>query len=102
MQMIRGTTAGRHAKSGGDRYGRYSWMELQGKNSRRLCIITAYRVTQQKGTRPASADCNTAYWQQVQGMIKDGVYEPDPRNQILTDLTKLIRDKKDQGVRSYS
>ena len=68
-----------------------------GKNDNKLCIITAYRVCQTKGTTPNSPDSITAYWQQVQAMIKDGKVNPDPRAQVFTDLTKLISEKKSAG-----
>ena len=97
MQMVRGSSAGRQVKSGSDKYGRYSWAEMTGKNDSKLCTITAYRVCQEKGTTPKSPDSTTAYWQQVQGMIRDGRLNPDPRTQVLTDLTTFINEKKEEG-----
>ena len=72
MQLIHSTTARRSVKYGGDKFGRYAWEELHGKNDNKLCIITAYRTGQKKGFRPRSPDCNTIYWQQVQAMLKEG------------------------------
>ena len=30
-------------------------------------------------------------------MIKQGIEEPDPRNQVLKDLTTVIRKKREEG-----
>ena len=79
LQLIRGQASGRHSKSGANKWGRFSWMTLRGKNSKKLCIITAYRVCQTKGTTPASRYSTTAHWQQVKAMIKQGCRDPDPR-----------------------
>ena len=92
MQLLHGQSAGRHVKSGADKYGRFTWMVLNGKNNNKLCVITAYRVCQAKGTTPNTPDSITAYWQQVQEMIKDRKVDPDPCNQVLTDLSKLMKE----------
>ena len=97
MQIIRGELAGRHKSSGTDKMGRYSWMTLRGRNDKTLCIITAYRVCQSKGTTPVSRESNTAHWQQVQAMIRYGAVAPDPRKQILTDLSRFIDERRNEG-----
>ena len=97
MQLIRGKATGRHMESGTDKLGRYSWMTLHGSNAKKLCIITAYRVVQGKGSTPKSRESTTAHWQQVKAMIKEGKEAPDPRQQIMTDLTKFINNKRDDG-----
>ena len=97
MQLIRGKPTGRLMDHGVDKLGRMSWMTLRGKNDRKLCIMSCYRVVQTKGTVPINRESNTAHWQQVQQMIKDGKSKPDPRNQVLKDMTKLINEKKEEG-----
>ena len=97
LQLAQGTASARSTKHGGDKYGRYAWEEFHRKNNNKLCIITAYRVTQKKGTQPRSMDSNTVYWQQVQAMMNDGSVSPDPRNQILKDLTRFIQSKQAEG-----
>ena len=76
MQTIRGNATGRNQQKGRDPLGRYVWMTLQGKNDKKLCIITMYRVCQQKGTRQRSERGNTAHWQQTKALIKRGYNGP--------------------------
>ena len=99
MQLIRGNVSGCHTKSNGDKYGRYTWMKLGGKNNNKLCIITAYRVFQEKGTQLSLENCNTSYWQQVKLFINNGTVDPDPRNQVLKDFTTFIDDRKVEGYK---
>ena len=63
MQLIRGNVAGRHHSMGRDPLGKFTWVTMRGKNDNLLCVITAYRVCQKKGTKPAKEDCNTSHWQ---------------------------------------
>ena len=100
MQLARGNICGRKTSKGTDKYGRYSWMKFDGKNEQKLIIVTAYRVTQKKGT-PQTPNCNTAYWQQVQAMIKDGKVDPDPRTQILTDLSRFMNGQRAEGYEVF-
>ena len=44
MQIIMGTTSGRMREQGQDKYGRWAWTKLQGKNKKTLTVYTAYRV----------------------------------------------------------
>ena len=46
MNMLRGGLVDRHMKIGTDRDGRFAWSILRGKNDKKLCVITGYRVTQ--------------------------------------------------------
>jgi len=88
---------GRHSKSGADKWGRFSWITLRGKNSKKLYVVTAYRVCQANGTTPSSRESTTAHWQQVKAMIKQGYRDPDPRIQVLTDMSKMIAAKHQEG-----
>ena len=96
LQLANGQVVGHHTKNGVDRMGRYTWMTFEGK-ARKVSIITAYRVGQERGTTPTSGDSNTAYWQQVQQLIREGGERPDPRNLILDDLTKMIQQQINAG-----
>ena len=96
LQVTRGTMVGRQEISGGSKLGSFSWTKFQGKKEK-LVVITAYRVTQKKGAKATSGNCNTAYWQQVKAMVKDGKEKPDPRNQVLSDLTHFIDKAKLEG-----
>jgi len=62
MQLIRGRATGRHMASGTDKLGRYSWMTLRGSNTKKLCVVTAYRVVQGKGSTPKYRESTTAHW----------------------------------------
>ena len=97
IQAITGGMVGRHVQSGGDKYGRFSWAKFMGKNGEKFLSITAYRVGQKKGSKPESADSITAHWQQVQAMTKAGQTEPDPRNQVLTDLSRFMDESRSEG-----
>ena len=72
-------------------------MKLGGKNDNKLCVITAYRIVQEKGTQPISENYNVSYWQQVKTFNNSGTVDPDPRNQVLEDLTTFIDDQKSKG-----
>ena len=101
LQLIRGTAAGRLHSTGTNKMGRYSWSTLQGSNEKLLCVITAYRVCQKRGTRvntnPKRIETRTAYMQQIQYMLEHKVHNPDPRSQILEDLTEFILKKREAG-----
>mmetsp|Transcript_11381 Transcript_11381/g.24278 ORF Transcript_11381/g.24278 Transcript_11381/m.24278 type:complete len:216 (+) Transcript_11381:1201-1848(+) len=90
LQFIQGNSAGRHVSSKSDKYGRFTWMNLHGKNNSKLCIITMYRVVQTYGTQPHDVESNTAYWQQVKVLIKEGKHRANPREEVLKSLSKLI------------
>ena len=53
MQLIGGNTAGRHPKSGGDKYGSYTWMKFGRKNDSKLCVITLYCIIQDRRMAPS-------------------------------------------------
>ena len=97
MQLTRGSAVGRKHLTWSDRYGRITMTTYTGKNEKELAIITAYRVSQKKGTPPRVPECKTAYWQQVTQFTKEGISDPDPRNQVLADLTKVIAMHRDKG-----
>ena len=96
LQTINGCAVGRIAASGVDKYGRFAWQTLNGSRDEGIVVITAYRVCQ---TRVGDCGPNTAFMQQYTAMVKDGRSKPYPRQQILTDLLKLIREKREAGFR---
>ena len=97
MQLTVGSPAGRYHSKGSDPLGKFAWTTLRGRNDNKLCVVTAYRVCQKKGTRPPAGDNNTSHWQLVKAMVRRGVKDPDPRTQVLNDLSKLIQSKRDEG-----
>eukprot|EP01082_Thalassiosira_pseudonana_P016104 g13603.t1 g13603 contig9:20890-21486(+) len=58
-----------------------------------LCI-SAYRVCQSRGTL---AGPDTAFMQQIEALRAQGVHNPDPRDEILDDMTDLISEWTAKG-----
>ena len=54
-------------------------------------------MVQEKVTQLMSKTFNMSYWQQVKASINNGPVNPDPRNQVLHDLTSFIDEKKLKG-----
>ena len=96
MLIATGTQVGRVSSQGSDDWGRYTWMTLEGKRDEGILVISAYRVSQTKGTRSGPI---TAYSQQISHMIREGDTTLDPRTRILNDLRQLITAKRSQGYR---
>ena len=66
--------------------GRWSGISIRVNESTALHYITAYRVCKQKITLNNSL---STYTQQYRNLELKGIKEPNPRKQILTDLTEL-------------
>ena len=81
---------------GSDEGGRFCWYSLQGKRDEGVLIIVAYRVCQEKHNNPGPT---TAYQQQYVALRQRGIQNPNPRQQILTDLKTLIDEKRARGYR---
>ena len=69
---------------------------MRGARDEGLLVISAYRVSQKKGTRTGP---HTAYAQQLDRMVQEGDLTLDPRSRILKDLSKLITEKRAEGLR---
>jgi hypothetical protein len=65
MQLSRGEIISRQAQQGSDTIGRYTWHRFSGKKNQKLCIITAYRVSQHKNFNGIGKEDSTAHRQQV-------------------------------------
>lgn len=96
-QIARGSIVGRMPKHGQDNLGRYAWQKYTGSNERKLCIITAYRVSQAKHFVSPNSQNNTAHQQQVLGLLKRNILSPDPKQQILDDLSDFIIAEQRNG-----
>ena len=92
--MARGNSAGRVLKRVPDSQGRFSYMTFRGKDDKGIIMITVYRVCQQRGSRVGP---QTAYMQQYAAQRRAGIKHPDPRNQLLKDLTVLINEYQSKG-----
>ena len=88
-----GKWASRVEKSGSDRMGRWSWIDLRGKKNKMIRVISAYRVSQTNNTKVGEL---TLYKQQVRSLLKRGVKKPDPKQAFLCDLGKFIRKWREQ------
>ena len=76
MLGITGPLVGRIRKTVDDDLGRWTGMELLGRDGRKLVIICAYQVSQ-KGGKPGDF---TAYSQQVSILRRRGFTTPTPDN----------------------
>ena len=87
-QVIHGTAAGRVGLSGEDGHGLGRWVyaTLQGKDGRKLVVVTLYclsQVYQPLGWK-------TAYNQQYRHMRRKGEINPKPHQQLYSDLLQQI------------
>jgi exonuclease III len=97
MQLARGEIISRQAQQGSDPIGRYTWQRFSGKKDQKLCIITAYRVSQHKNFVGTGKEDITAHRQQITALHNRGIMDPDPKQQILDDLTTFIRKQRQEG-----
>ena len=74
--------------------GRFKFNILEGKEESGVLCISLYRVHHTKRSKTGP---NTAYSRQCNEMRVKGVKKPDPRNQILKDLTKIIHEYAAKG-----
>ena len=73
-------------------WGRWNWVELQGKNNMTTTIISAYC--------PCISDSPNSVWSQhLYGMNDMDLEDPDtnPRQLFWSDLSKLLKDKQKDG-----
>ena len=73
--------------------GRWATVIMEGKHGRKLAIITAYRVVQ---NNVDNAGVKTSVAQQYAMLREMGKKNPNPRQQMLTDLKKYIRSLQDK------
>ena len=89
-------SVGRIQNTGQDPMGRFAWTTMRGKRDEGILVIVAYRVCQDHNSK---AGAFTAYQQQCTELRKQGQKRPNPRQQILIDLEKLITNKRQMGYR---
>ena len=82
----RGNWSGRVTKCGKDELGRWSYLDMTGKNEKKVRIITMYRVCRSK---QGSGNCTIRIQQETDIIQQKGKYE-DPRELVLKDLEKYI------------
>ena len=94
LLTVNGDTVGRIKNSGSDPMGRFCWFTLRGGRDEGILVVTAYRVCHERSDNPGPY---TAYTQQYTALREAGVKDPNPRKQVLKDLTALIDEKKKEG-----
>jgi hypothetical protein len=75
--------------------GRWSFIQMYGKDGKSLVVITAYRVCTGNISTSGSS---TAFPQQWHLMRLAGELNPQPRNKFITDLSAEIRKWQDSGA----
>lgn len=96
LMAINGRTTGRIYDYGADSMGRFCWYALRGKRDEGVLVIVAYRVCHKASDNPGPF---TAFQQQYASLQKAGIAHPNPRKQILDDMTSLITQKRAEGLR---
>ena len=85
--------SGRIVKRGSDEMGRYTWIQLNGKNNKKVIIITAYRVCKAGN----SIGTHTAHMQQVKHLLQKGMVTPNARKEMIKDLGEMIKEHLSEG-----
>jgi hypothetical protein len=86
MSILAGRWAGRKTDVDSDKKGCWSSITLQGKKGRKITLITAYRVCQQKG-----GEGNTVYHQQQLDFEEEGKRHVNLRKLFCSDLAQYVR-----------
>jgi len=73
--------------------GRWSYLEFVGQRGMRLIIVSAYRVCPQ----PFDATTTTSTVQQTRLLLRQGVSNPNPRKQFISDLILQVREWRSQN-----
>jgi hypothetical protein len=92
ISILAGHWAGRKCGTRLDSQGRWSSITLTGKNGRKVMMITAYRVCQQKG-----GEGSTIFHQQQLDFEDEGRHNIDLRKQFCLDMVSYVRDLHSQN-----
>ena len=96
-QVTVGKVAGRAGMSGSDPHGlgRWTYITLQGKEGRKVVVVTLYRLAQ--ASQPLGH--RTAYNQQFRLLRRQGKKKPLPKKQVCEDLLIQIKQwEKDSEI----
>ena len=94
LMVAKGNHAGRIFKQHSDRLGRYCYAAMHGKDGGGIILINLYRITQNKGVK---AGIKTSYMRQRNTLRMSGDHNPDPKNQVLADVTDIIQEWSQRG-----
>ena len=91
---VLGDQCSRVTHSGTDKtgMGRYSWVTLQGKEKWKITLISAYRVCHTVNPGPF-----TTHSQQCHILALKGQTNPNPRKELIQDLTKFVKNQTKKG-----
>jgi hypothetical protein len=94
---VANSMSGRYESSGSDPHGlgRWSYVQLHGKNGKSAVVITVYQVCD---AHIGSAGASTAFHQQWYLSRMEGDLTPNPRKRFITDLTKEIKKWQKAGA----
>ena len=74
--------------------GRWSWVQIDGKNNHRTRVLSAYRPC-----KPPSSTGLTTTWDQQDRYIRTQGWNRDPRSQFDYDLRTLLQTWIDDGIK---
>lgn len=94
MCIPSGNSAGRLLNRESDHMGRFCWYTVEGKRDEDIIFITAYQVCKDSNPGPL-----TAYRDQYLTLRQEEKAKPNPRKDILQELTELIQTKRQEGYR---
>ena len=100
MVGVAGKWSGRVREKGTDPMGRWSWVNMQGKEDRIIRVISSYRISQ---NNPDKAGELTLCKQQWRSHVRRNRKRPNPRELHLQELTEFInnwtgKDKNHQTI----
>ena len=84
---------GRVTQQTSDTLGRWTYLQMAGRNGRILNFITAYQVC----ARPTNKTGTTAYHQQESLLRTQGRIDPHPRRNFRKDLTAFLKPMKQRN-----
>ena len=114
MAALTGKVTGRSMSTYRDPMGRFVYFKLQSSRGEGIILISAYRVSQKKGTK---AGPTTAFTQQIGAILREELEDAerlavegrpipisnrrvlDPRARLLADLKNLIIKERENGFR---
>jgi hypothetical protein len=94
-QLLLGKILSLHKQSGSDDLGHWVWQQLLIDGICSLYVITAYRVCPKP---PSSSQTKTAWHQQYQGLVKQGLQNLEPREQFMLDLGRFLTKIRTSGA----
>ena len=92
--IARNSIAGRVTTRVADKMGRYTCMAFTGRDNIGIVCINVYRVCQKKGAKTGP---DTSFMVQLTNLREQGITCPDPRNQVLADVSDLITEWTQKG-----